>query len=561
MLRDAQLAWPVLSLVAACTVTPARGRPDATPGAPGATPLSGVIDEIEEANTGIAPEDRVAKYCKMAAGPLPFYRGSNHLFWRHFAGDARMQVFGGPDTRIWVQGDLHTDNHGAFEDDDGTVIYDLDDFDEAMIADYQWDLWRMAVSIALVAERNGGFSPDQIDALIDAYTESYLDTVADHAGGDGERPRSFTRESTVGPLRAFLTRVEEERSRARLLDAWTRVEQGRRVLDLANEDLDPVPGALAAELRAAWPAYVATTRGKLRAIPGYFTIKDLARRRDAGLGSLGVPRYYVLIEGDSAAPGDDRILDVKRQGTPSGYPYIGDDERALTDAAAATPAERVITAYRAMSRDADDHLGWLALADGTYSVRERSPHKQTFPTRKLDNLDDFRSMAEQWGELLATAHARSDRDYRDELIDGSFDDALAARTEGRHHELRALVREVVRSHLPRVHADYRAFVDHVSARGLCPRERRPTARRRAARRALARVARLAPVRDRGGRCCASARAALHRPVAGGAGGASSTRYGSRSSAKRLSPSSYSRSSQGEYVRTSMRSGKNLMMRR
>lgn len=467
MSLGAHLVW--LPLVAACSVTTAAGSGNESStqepaGAP-ARRSPRVIAEIEAANAGLSARDRASKYCKMAAGPLPFYRGTNHLFWSALAGDARLDVFGGPRTRIWVQGDLHTQNYGAFQDDDGTVIYDLDDFDEAVIANYQWDVWRMAVSVALAA---GG---DGIDALVDAFSESYLDTLADYAGNNDERSTSFTRRNTDGPLRDFLAQVERAGSRAQLLDAWTRQEGGARVFDLALDDLEPVAPAIAAAVSAAMPAYIATTGGKLRTIPGYFTIKGIARRLDAGLGSLGVPRYYVLIEGESADVDDDRILDLKRQGTPAAHPYIDSAERALTDAAAATPAERTITAFRALSRDADDHLGWLALADGTYSARERSPHKKTFPTGSLNRGKRFRRMAEQWGAVLATAHARADEDYRGGIIDYSFDDDVHARTDGRHEDFRALVRDVVRWYLPRVHADYRDFADHVSANGLCPRRR------------------------------------------------------------------------------------------
>lgn len=461
---QAHIAWLSLALAAACTAAPATSR---TNGA-STSRSAHVMAEIEAANAGLSPADRTAKYCKMAAGPLPFYRGTNHLFWSDFAGDARLRAFADADTRIWVQGDLHTENYGAFEDDDGTVIYDLDDFDEAVIANYQWDVWRMAISVAMTAEENG-FSRTDIESLVDAFSESYLDTLADHAGNDGERSTSFTTDNTDWPLEDFLEEVEEDRSRASLLDNWTRMEDGARVFDLALEELDAVSPEIAAAITAAMPAYDATTGGNLREIPGYFEVKGVARRLDAGLGSLGVPRYYVLIEGDSEDADDDRILDVKRQGTPTPYPYLDRAERALTDAAAATPAERTITAFRAMSRDADDHLGWLSLADGTYSVRERSPHKKTFPTGDLDSMDSFRSMAEQWGAVLATAHARADDDHDDDLIDASFDDAVDERTDGRHQEFRALVRDVVRSYVPRVHADYRAFMDHVSSRALCPR--------------------------------------------------------------------------------------------
>jgi uncharacterized protein (DUF2252 family) len=473
----------LVAFVVACSVAPGESRrggsgasdPAMTGMAPGRARTgrtaagrdAWVIAEIEANNAALSPEDRTSKYCAMAAALVPFYRGTNHLFWSDFAGDARLHVFGDAKTRIWLQGDLHSESYGAFEDDDGDVIYDLDDFDEAVIADYQWDVWRMAISLALVAEENGGFSSGEIEDLVDAFTESYLDTLAGYRGNDDEGATSFTRNNTYGLLDDFLEKVEESSSRDELLDAWTLIQGGRRIFDLALEDLDPVTIDIAAAVTAAMPAYTATTGGNLRTIPGYFAVKDIARRRNAGIGSLGVPRYYVLIEGPSASAGDDRILDVKRQGTPTAYSRLDSAERALTDAAAATPAERTITGHRALIRDADDHLGWMRLPDGTYSARERSPHKKTFPIEDLDTMDRFRHLAEQWGAVLATAHARADEDYRADLIGYSFDKEVDERTDGAHSDFRALVRDVVGSYAPQVQLDYRAFVDHVSGQGLC----------------------------------------------------------------------------------------------
>ena len=48
----------------------------------------------------------------------------------------------------------------------------------------------------------------------------------------------------------------------------------------------------------------------------------MAERLHAGVGSLGVKRYYVLIEGPSTGQSDDRILDVKAQGAPSAWGQI-----------------------------------------------------------------------------------------------------------------------------------------------------------------------------------------------------------------------------------------------
>lgn len=74
-----------------------------------------VIERLEAWNASLSAADRRAKYCKMAASPFTFYRGTNHLFWEDTWGDARLADRGAP-RDIWLQGDLHVANFGAYDE-------------------------------------------------------------------------------------------------------------------------------------------------------------------------------------------------------------------------------------------------------------------------------------------------------------------------------------------------------------------------------------------------------------------------------------------------------------
>lgn len=430
---------------------------------------SWVVAEIEAWNAELSDGDRDEKYCAMAESSLRFYRGSNHLFWYDHAGDARLAQFGSERTRIWLQADLHAQNYGSFDDDDGEVVYGLNDFDESIIADYQWDVWRMATSLVIMAQASGDFSESQQRDLIDAFSESYLDTMASYRGNDGETERRFDRHNTYGLLDDFLDEVERTGSREEMLDDWTSSASGERVFELALDELGPADAAVAAAIQDQMPSYVSRTAGDLSVTPGYFEVKDIARRLHAGTGSLGTPRYYVLIEGASGGDDDDRILDVKRQGPPTPFAFLSPAERAVTDAVTTNSAERAVIAYRALVAGADDHLGWMTLSDGTYSVRERSPFKGSFPIEALNTENRFENLAEQWGAILATAHARADKDARAEHIPYSLDREVDIMTDGSHSEFRALVRAVAFEYATQVALDYQAFGDYLTASGLaCP---------------------------------------------------------------------------------------------
>lgn len=419
-----------------------------------------VVAAIEEWNASLDAADRDAKYAKMAVSAFDFYRGTNHLFWMDFAGDPRLETYGGStETRTWLQADLHANNYGAFHDDDGHLVYDLNDFDESVIADYQYDLWRMAVSLVLVARANG-LSTSEQEKAVDDFVEGYLDAIEDVRGNDDETVTIFTEDNTHGRLDEFLDEVGEEQSRSKMLKKWTNVSRGVRTFDLELDDLRAPTDSQRAAIVGAMPAYGETLRGGLDYDPGHFAVKDVARRLNAGTGSLGTSRYYVLIEGETDSTADDRILDVKAQGRPTPCFFLGDAFRASCDAGFAHHAHRHADAYEALSLHTDDYLGSLLL-DGTgYSVRERSPFKETFDTAELTSARRLGKLCRQWGTILAMAHARADRDAETEHLAHSFDGAVHGRIDGHHAEIRALVRSIAVDYADQVEADHAAFLDH-----------------------------------------------------------------------------------------------------
>src|SRR6185312_16408313 len=107
------------------------------------------------------------KFRKMAADPFAFYRGSAPLFY------ADVDRLEDPwvderTSRVWIQGDLHAENYGTYMDAGGMLVFDVNDFDEAYLGHYTWDVQRMAASIALL-----GYEKALSDELIRELVEGY----------------------------------------------------------------------------------------------------------------------------------------------------------------------------------------------------------------------------------------------------------------------------------------------------------------------------------------------------------------------------------------------------
>lgn len=413
-------------------------------------------------NADLSTSARAEKYELMSASAFAFFRGSNVLFWMDQGEADWLDLYGGDDWRAWLGGDLHVNNTGAFDDDRGEIVFGLNDFDEAVIADVQLDLLRLATSLVLVARENGGYSDADEEDAVDALTEAYMDAMAEHAGGDGEADAVFTASSTSGPLDDFLDEVKSTHSRSALLDDWTIKVSGKRQLDIDGlDDLGPVSASLKSDITANMAEYRASLSGGGTSLSSsYFKVKSVAERLHAGVGSLGVNRYYVLIEGSSTGQSDDRILDVKAQGAPSAWGWIDAEAEAMTeDASGGDAAARVVAAYKALGVHVDDLLGWMTLADGrSYSVREVSPYKESFPTDELVSDSDLESMAAQWGAMLAAHHARADEDWDDGVFGYGVDEAVHAATDGDHAGFREMMREQAIGYADQVEVDWVSFL-------------------------------------------------------------------------------------------------------
>jgi hypothetical protein len=64
-------------------------------------------------------------------------------------------VPGGKGTEAWLQAELHTSNHGAFNDENGILIVGLNDLDDRRTGHHPFDLRRMATRGLFIMEAHG----------------------------------------------------------------------------------------------------------------------------------------------------------------------------------------------------------------------------------------------------------------------------------------------------------------------------------------------------------------------------------------------------------------------
>ena len=135
------------------------------------------------------------KFRKMAADPFAFYRGSAPLFYSDMA-QLEDPWVDEATSRVWIQGDLHAENYGTYMDSAGVLVFDVNDFDEAYLGHYTWDLQRMAASLALLGFRKA--LSDGVDRAgsIETYAKAYADTVRLFATSEVDRDFRLTLDNT-----------------------------------------------------------------------------------------------------------------------------------------------------------------------------------------------------------------------------------------------------------------------------------------------------------------------------------------------------------------------------
>jgi uncharacterized protein (DUF2252 family) len=404
----------------------------------------GVLKAILRANHGRKPKLLRLKLRRMLADPFTFFRGTNHLFVGDWPELQPPEV--GPD--ILICGDLHLENFGAYRTADGDFRYDINDFDESMVASSSLDLVRCTASIFLAAEQ-WKLLPTHATSMALAYLEHYRTAIlaATSAGAVGEvAPRSghgaiweLLGSTASGIQESLLAKNTKRKS-----SVSPRIRRTNSHFAISLKRFELIHEAVEAH-------------GQKLGMSDQFHVHDVTGRI-AGVGSLGVRRYLALLEGEGP-PDGYRLLDIKQVepsallgSTNASQPDYGGDD-----------AQRVVQAQTLLQGHPSAGLG--ALHIGPYACRIR----EMIPEENRSSLDRFRRQpaklreaVETAGLLTAWSHLRGGRlalgpkkdqkqDHWPELADWSngaaIDAVLAAaarfaeRTNQHYAEFRSSIHE------------------------------------------------------------------------------------------------------------------------
>ena len=337
---------------------------------------------------------------RMRASPFAFFRGAAAVMAEDLANTPTSGL------RVQACGDAHLLNFGIYASPERELVFDINDFDETLPAPFEWDVKRLAASV-LVAAREQGFSSKQCETAARASAASYgatmtasaakghLDVWYDHIAVDDVL--ALIQTAGERKLETKVVRKAERATSLGALDKLTKVVDGLpRIIDNPPlvEHTPEDPGRV--EALDALRRYRRSLSDDIRVLLGRYRAIDWARKV-VGVGSVGTDDAIVLLLGDSAQ--DPLFLQVKQAQASVLEPAAGASRYR-------NHGQRVVAGQRVTQAASDIFLGWTAIEQRHYYVRQLRDMKASVPIEKL-SAAELRDYAGGCGAALADGHARS----------------------------------------------------------------------------------------------------------------------------------------------------------
>ncbi|MGH3368407.1 MAG: DUF2252 domain-containing protein, partial [Nocardioidaceae bacterium] len=393
-----------------------------------------IIEVLEDAFADLMHADPAAfrvKYRKMAADPFAFYRGTACLF---YADATRMRDDWCDDrtSRIWIHGDLHAENFGTYLNSDGRLVFDVNDFDEAYVGHFSWDLRRFAASLALMGWQKA-LPESAVRDLVARYVRGYLAQVNHYVGESQDHDFGLYLDNTKGAVLEILIRARQL-SRRDLLDAVTVMEGGIRTFR-DGPGVRRLGKAEQNNVLRAFEDYLGTIpKSKRFDRELFYEVRDVVGRSGFGIGSAGLPAYNVLVEGYSQALDNDVVLSMKQANVPALSRFV--DTRDV-DRYFEHEGHRTVVSQRALQVHTDPLLGHTRIDGVGYVVSEVSPYELDLDWSDLNEPDEMSVVVDSLGRATAKVHCASDEDSDQDLVDFQVEEAIAELLEGRRKEFTA----------------------------------------------------------------------------------------------------------------------------
>jgi len=344
---------------------------------------------------------------RMSQSPFTFYRGTAALMAADMAQDAHTNIL------VPSCGDAHVSNFGFYASPQRSLVFDLNDFDEAAWAPWEWDLKRLVTSV-IIAGQSTGRDENVIQTAAYATVRSYAlalraslslsPTERYYAHLDADAGVATLPSDSKRVLRKAIKHARKRTGERSVKRLTATNEYGVMQFVMDPPTLSELPAETLHDVHRLMGLYFQHADSDILQLLQHYEIVDAARRV-VGVGSVGTRCALSLLQdGD----GNALLLQSKEAGRSVLEQYGGIEQpQVLLDAVASYgQGVRVVALQRVLQAVSDPLLGYLRYDDLDLYVRQFHDMKGGIAA---DTLEDgpFRLYSEACGVTLARAHSQS----------------------------------------------------------------------------------------------------------------------------------------------------------
>ncbi|ASU32079.1 DUF2252 domain-containing protein [Mucilaginibacter xinganensis] len=347
--------------------------------------MSTISERLKLFNQHLLPDMVQLKYEAMTDNAFRYYRGTCHLFYEDLAAVKKF-----PDSPLtWICGDMHLENYGSYKADNKLVYFDLNDFDESILAPCLWEAARLVTSI-FIAFDTLDIEPEKADKMARLFIKTYAATLV------RGKATSIDPRTAKGIVCDFLSSAAGSKY-TDILKKRTDKKKNKVVLSLSDERQFKIKKPLRLALMGHIQQWIEQSSDS----PYNYKVKDAVFRL-AGTGSIGQKRYLFLLKSTNTR-NKYLLVDMKQSRPSSLAPYV-----TATQPAWPSEAERIIAVQHRMQNVSASLLSSTLFHDEPYVLQELQPVKDTIKFKLIrDQYRDIYQVIDDMAALTASAQLRS----------------------------------------------------------------------------------------------------------------------------------------------------------
>ena len=323
------------------------------------------------------------KYKAMSVDAFSFLRGTCHLFYE----DLLKKYPFNSSPPSWISGDLHIENFGSYRGANRLMYFDVNDFDEAILAPVLFEIARLVVSIEVTACELK-FIKKERSLIVQQLIQQYRSTLIKNKAVNIEK------ETAKGLIKKLIDKIDQRKPNSLITSRTDNKASNAKLLICAK--LLVIPAAKKKLLAKAFTSWINKSHLK------HFKVSDVGFRI-AGTGSIGVKRYLFLLE-NKKRPAVKKLIDIK-QAMPS---CILKTNIVTNQPVWQNEAERIVTAQELMQHVEPAFLTSFVYKDESFVVKELQPSSDKINLHQsIKEYKQLKNYVTDLGTLMASAQLRS----------------------------------------------------------------------------------------------------------------------------------------------------------